>query len=63
MKYVAKLHLIIILKKTKGDERSKKMISIIIIALQLTFSGYSSPYPLIAPLWITPVHEFEPLEL
>jgi len=40
------------------------MISIIILALQLTFTGYSSPYPL--PIDISPIpyiHEFEPLEL
>ena len=40
------------------------MISIIIIALQLTFShGYIQPYPIADPNWIMPIHEFEPLEL
>lgn len=39
------------------------MIQIILLALQLTFSGYSTPYPITEPQWITPVHEFEPLDL
>jgi len=39
------------------------MIQIIIIALQLTFTAYSPPCIIADPNWITPVHEFEPLEL
>ena len=39
------------------------MINVILIVLQLTFSGYSQPYPIIDPQWLPNIHEFEPLDL
>ena len=39
------------------------MINVILIVLQLTFSGYSQPYPITEPQWLPNIHEFEPLDL
>lgn len=39
------------------------VIQIILLALQLTFSGYTIPILIADPNWILPIHEFEPLEL